>query len=143
MLALTGGHVSPPRPVASVPNPTEAKMKSRIAIAAAGAVYTLPIKLHVARAVSTVEVSAAAVAVETTTAVQTTAVPTKTVQDLPVNGRNFTPLVAFAPGFAGYGGSGSINAPARPTSRSRVSTTTMAPTTLRRPTRATFEVFPA
>jgi hypothetical protein len=56
-----------------------------------------------------VEVSAAAVTVETTTAVQTTAVPTKTVQDLPVNGRNFTQLVAFAPGFAGYGGSGSIN----------------------------------
>ncbi|HKE29105.1 MAG TPA: TonB-dependent receptor [Bryobacteraceae bacterium] len=75
----------------------------------AGAIYNLPVKLHVARAVSTVEVSAAAVTVETTTAVQTTAVPTKTVQDLPVNGRNFTQLVAFAPGFAGYGGSGSIN----------------------------------
>ncbi len=75
----------------------------------AGAIYNLPVKLRVAQTSSTVEVSAAAVEVETTTDAQTTAVPTKTVQDLPVNGRNFTQLVAFAPGFSGYGGGGAVN----------------------------------
>ncbi len=75
----------------------------------AGAIYNLPVKLRVAQTSSTVEVSAAAVAVETTTVAQTTVVPNRTVQDLPINGRNFTQMVAFAPGFAGYGGGGAIN----------------------------------
>lgn len=75
----------------------------------AGAIYSLPIKLRVAQTSSTVEVSAAAVEVETTTDAQTTAVSNKTVQDLPINGRNFTQMVAFAPGFAGYGGGGAVN----------------------------------
>jgi hypothetical protein len=75
----------------------------------AGAVYNLPVKLNVAKVSSTVEVSAAALSLETTTVAQTNAVPNVTVQSLPVNGRNFTQLVALAPGFAGYGGSGSFN----------------------------------
>jgi hypothetical protein len=49
------------------------------------------------------------VAVETTTDAQTTAVAQKTVQDLPLSGRNFTQLVGFAPGFAGFGGGGAVN----------------------------------
>lgn len=75
----------------------------------AGAIYNLPLVLSVAQTVSTVEVSAAALSVETTTVAQTNVIPTKTVQDLPVNGRNFTQMIALAPGFAGYGGSGSFN----------------------------------
>ena len=75
----------------------------------AGAIYNLPVKLDVARVSSSVEVSAAAISLETTSAAQTNVVPTSTVQDLPVNGRNFTQLIALAPGFAGYGGSGSFN----------------------------------
>jgi Carboxypeptidase regulatory-like domain len=75
----------------------------------AGAVYNLPLKLTIAKMSSTVEVSAAAVSLDTTTVAQTNAVPNVTVQSLPVNGRNFTQLVALAPGFAGYGGSGSFN----------------------------------
>jgi hypothetical protein len=75
----------------------------------AGAIYNLPVKLSVARVSSSVEVSAAAISLETTTAAQTNVLPTSTVQDLPVNGRNFTQLIALAPGFAGYGGSGSFN----------------------------------
>jgi hypothetical protein len=75
----------------------------------AGAVYNLPVKLNVAKVSSTVEVSAAALSLETTTVAQTNAVPNVTVQSLPVNGRNVTQLVALAPGFAGYGGSGSFN----------------------------------
>src|SRR5947209_3657976 len=74
-----------------------------------GAIYNLPVKLNVAQTSSTVEVSAAAVSVETTTAAQTNVVPAKTVQDLPVNGRNFTQMIAFAAGFSGTGGSGTFN----------------------------------
>jgi hypothetical protein len=74
-----------------------------------GAIYNLPIRLKLARVSSSVEVSAAAVSLETTSATQTDVVPAMTVQDLPVNGRNFTQLIALAPGFAGYGGSGSFN----------------------------------
>jgi hypothetical protein len=75
----------------------------------AGTTFNLPVKIPIARVSSTVEVSAAAVSVDTTTAAQTNVLPTKTVQDLPVNGRNFTVMIALAPGFAGYGGSGSFN----------------------------------
>ncbi|HEX4277079.1 MAG TPA: TonB-dependent receptor [Bryobacteraceae bacterium] len=74
-----------------------------------GAIYNLPVKLSVAQTSSTVEVSAAAVSVETTTVAQTNVVPAKTVQDLPVNGRNFTLMVSFAAGFSGTGGSGTFN----------------------------------
>jgi hypothetical protein len=74
-----------------------------------GTIYDLPVKLSVARVSSSVEVSAAAVALETSTAAQTNVVPTKTVQDLPVNGRNFTQMIAFAAGFSGTGGSGTFN----------------------------------
>src|SRR5436305_971323 len=31
------------------------------------------------------------------------------MEELPVNGRNFTVMIVLAPGFAGYGGSGSFN----------------------------------
>lgn len=79
----------------------------------AGSIYNLPVKLSVARVSSSVEVSAAAISLETTTPAQTNVVPTSTVQDLPVNGRNFTQLIALAPGFAGYGGA------ARSTDRDR------------------------
>ncbi|HWE51246.1 MAG TPA: carboxypeptidase-like regulatory domain-containing protein, partial [Bryobacteraceae bacterium] len=75
----------------------------------AGAIYNLAVKLRVAQASSTVEVSAAAVTVDTSSAAQTNVVPTKTVEDLPINGRNFTQLIATAPGFSGYGGSGGFN----------------------------------
>jgi len=74
-----------------------------------GTVYDLPVKLSLARVSSSVEVSAAAVEVETSTAAQTNVVPAKTVQDLPVNGRNYTQMIAFTAGFAGTGGSGAIN----------------------------------
>ncbi|HTA42691.1 MAG TPA: TonB-dependent receptor [Bryobacteraceae bacterium] len=74
-----------------------------------GAIYNLPIKLNVAQTTSTVEVSAAAVSVETTTVAQTNDLPEETVQDLPVNGRNFTQMIALSAGFAGYGGSGAFN----------------------------------
>lgn len=77
----------------------------------AGTIYTLPIKLTIASQATTVEVSAAALALDTTSTTQTTVLQSKAVQDIPLNGRDFTQLIALTPGFAGYvgGGYGSLN----------------------------------
>ena len=77
----------------------------------AGVVYTLPVKLSVAQAAETVEVSAAGLTLDTTSTTQTTVLPTATVQNTPMNGRDFTQLIAVSPGFAGYSGGaqGSVN----------------------------------
>ncbi len=77
----------------------------------AGVVYNLPVKLNVAQAAETVEVSAAGLSLDTTSTTQTTVLPSTTVQNTPMNGRDFTQLVAVSPGFAGYSGgaSGSVN----------------------------------
>jgi hypothetical protein len=78
----------------------------------AGSVYTLPVKLTAGSAGTTVvEVSAAALVVDTTTATQTMTIPSTVVQDVPLNGRDFTQLIAVAPGYGGYsvGGFGSLN----------------------------------
>jgi hypothetical protein len=77
----------------------------------AGSTYTLPVKLAIASAGETVEVSASALSLDTTTTVQTTDIPSQTVQNTPMNGRDFTQLVAVTPGYAGYagGGYGSVN----------------------------------
>jgi hypothetical protein len=59
-----------------------------------------------------VDVSAAAVAVETTNTTLISAVSTKMVQDLPMNARDFTQMIATVPGWAGNssnGLSGSLN----------------------------------
>ena len=77
----------------------------------AGQVYNLPAKLNVAQQTTTVEVSAASAEVETSSTTLTTDVPSRTVQDLPLNGRDFTQMIALSPGFAGYAGgaNGSVN----------------------------------
>ena len=78
----------------------------------AGVIYTLPVKLSVASAgTQTVEVSAAAYALDTTTTTQTTIIDAKTVADIPLNGRDFTQMITLTPGFAdgGAGGYGSLN----------------------------------
>jgi hypothetical protein len=77
----------------------------------AGTIYTLPVKLTITSASQTIEISASALALDTTTTVQTTDIPTQTVQDTPLNGRDFTQLIAVIPGYAGYsgGGYGSVN----------------------------------
>ena len=77
----------------------------------AGSIYTLPVKLAVASEATTVEVSAAGLALDTTTPTQTTDLIGKTIQDIPLNGRDFTQMIGMAPGFAGYslGGYGSVN----------------------------------
>src|SRR3984957_4553319 len=68
----------------------------------AGAIYSLPLKLAVASQATTVEVNAAGLALDTTTPTQTTVLSGKTIQDIPLNGRDFTQMIGMAPGFAGY-----------------------------------------
>ncbi len=78
---------------------------------AAGTIYTLPVKLSVAKEVTTVEVSAAALTMDTTTPTQTQTLESEVVQDIPLNGRDFSQLIATNGGYGGYsvGGFGSLN----------------------------------
>ncbi len=77
----------------------------------AGVIYTLPVKLSVEAAGETIEVAASGLVLDTTSTTQTTVIPETTVQDIPLNGRDFTQMIGLAPGFAGYslGGYGSVN----------------------------------
>jgi hypothetical protein len=75
----------------------------------AGATYALPVKLGIASAGDTVEVTADSLAVDTVTDTQSMTLPEVTVQNLPNSGRDFTQLLAQTPGFAGLstgGGAG-------------------------------------
>ena len=80
-------------------------------LVAQGAIHTLPVQLKISQATTTIEVSAAALALDTTTATQTTLVEGANLQTMPLNGRDFTQLISVTPGFAGYsaGGYGSLN----------------------------------
>jgi hypothetical protein len=77
----------------------------------AGSIYTLNIKLSLEKQSTIVEVSAAELSLDTTTQVETMSLPPDVVQTIPLNGRDFTQMVALAPGYAGYsvGGFGSLN----------------------------------
>ena len=78
----------------------------------AGVIYTLPVRLSVASAgTQTIEVSAAAYALDTTTTTQTTIIDAKSVDNTPLNGRDFTQFLSLTPGFSdsGAGGYGSLN----------------------------------
>ncbi len=72
----------------------------------AGSIYSLPLKLAVASQATTVEVNAAGVALDTTSVTQTTDIPTRTIQDTPINGRDYTQFLGVVPGFAGYSQNG-------------------------------------
>ncbi len=77
----------------------------------AGVIYTLQVKLAVASSSETVEVSAAAYTLDTTTTTQTTILDSASVANAPLNGRDFTQLTTLTPGFSGTGanGGGSLN----------------------------------
>jgi hypothetical protein len=78
----------------------------------AGSVYTLPVKLKVGTSTTSVEVSAEALMLDTTTVMQNNIIPTEQVQNVPMNGRDFTQFTAATPGYAGYSGAqafGSLN----------------------------------
>ena len=75
----------------------------------AGKIYTLPVKLNLAQQATTVEVSADALTLDTTTITQVTTLDSKALQDVPLNGRDFTQLMGTSASFSGYGNSGSVN----------------------------------
>src|SRR6266481_5868654 len=77
----------------------------------AGSIYTLNVKLTLQSTTTTVEVSAAALTLDTTTQTQTMTLAENIVQDMPLNGRDFTQMISVSPGFGGYnvGGFGSLN----------------------------------
>ena len=72
----------------------------------AGSIYTLPVKLNVASTGETVEVMANELALDTTSTTQTAGVGGKSLQDTPLNGRDFTQLITLAPGFSNSGAGG-------------------------------------
>ena len=78
---------------------------------AAGTSYTMAVKLTLGEATQTVEVSAAALTMDTTTPTQISSISPEVVQDIPLNGRDFSQLIAVNPGYGGYsvGGFGSLN----------------------------------
>jgi Carboxypeptidase regulatory-like domain len=77
----------------------------------AGTIYSLNVKLQLEKSVTTVEIDAAALTLDTTTPAQSMTLPDDVVQNLPLNGRDFTQIIAVQPGFGGYnvGGFGSLN----------------------------------
>src|SRR5213594_3799423 len=77
----------------------------------AGTVYTLPVQLKVGLSATVVEVSAAELTVDTTTVTQSDTIPSANLQQIPLNGRDFSQLIAVTPGYGGYsvGGFGSLN----------------------------------
>jgi hypothetical protein len=75
----------------------------------AATTYTLPVKLSIASAGETVEVTANSLSLDTVADTQSTALPEEVVQNLPNSGRDFTQMLAQTPGFAGLstgGGAG-------------------------------------
>ncbi len=64
----------------------------------AGKIFNLQAKLAVASQATAVEVSANAVAIETSSSTLTSVIPTKAILDVPLNGRDFTQLLKLNPG---------------------------------------------
>jgi outer membrane receptor protein involved in Fe transport len=75
----------------------------------AGRIYTLPFKLNVAQQATNIAVTANALSLDTTSTTQTTVLDNVSLQDAPLNGRDFTQLLGTSASFAGYGNSGSVN----------------------------------
>ncbi|MCU1293480.1 MAG: TonB-dependent receptor plug [Bryobacterales bacterium] len=72
----------------------------------AGKTFNLQPKLSVSTQATAVEVSANAVSIETTSSALTSVIPTKTILDVPLNGRDFTQLLKLNPG---VNAAGSVN----------------------------------
>jgi hypothetical protein len=75
----------------------------------AGKIYTLPVKLAIAQQATTIEVAADSLTLDTTTVTQTTVIDSQALQDVPLNGRDFTQLLGSSVAFSGYNNSGSVN----------------------------------
>jgi hypothetical protein len=76
----------------------------------AGVIYALPLKLAVSSVSTTVEVVASDLALDTASSVQNSVIAGRSLQDLPLDSRDFKKIVAVIPGFGGYTGVlGSVN----------------------------------
>jgi len=77
----------------------------------AGSIYTLRVALSLSQETTSLQVSAAALSVDTTTMTQSATIPEESVQNMPLNGRDFSQLIAISPGYGGYSinGGGSLN----------------------------------
>jgi hypothetical protein len=76
----------------------------------AGVIYALPLKLSVSGVSTTVEVVASALALDTASSVQNSVIAGSSLQDLPLDSRDFKKIVGVVPGFGGYSGVlGSVN----------------------------------
>ena len=77
----------------------------------AGSIYTLPVQLKMGQQTTAIEVSAAALAVDTTTTTQTDTITDTALQNIPLNGRDWSQLIAAKTGYGGYSvnGFGSVN----------------------------------
>ncbi len=71
-----------------------------------GSVANIPVTLAVAKQTTSVEVTTAPVAIETESTALNSVIPDRAVQNVPLNGRDFTQLVKLAPG---VNGAGSLN----------------------------------
>lgn len=76
----------------------------------ASTIYELPVKLTIASSSQTVEVTADALTLDTTTDTQATTIPEVVVQNLPNSARDFTQMLSQTPGFAGYSTGGGAGA---------------------------------
>ena len=72
----------------------------------AGSIYTLPVQLKMGQQTTAIEVSAAALSIDTTATTQSNTIPDIVVQNIPLNGRDYTQLIAATPGYGGYAADG-------------------------------------
>jgi hypothetical protein len=100
--SATGEYLFPDLPVGlysiTVANPGFAAKKVDRVEVAVSKVTNLNVQLGVAQQQQVVEVSASAVTLETTSTALVGVVDTKTVADLPMNGRDFRQMIKLAPG---------------------------------------------
>jgi len=77
----------------------------------AGTVYSLQIRLQIASVQTAVVTTANSLTVETATTTEANVLDSATVEGTPLNGRDFTQLLALSPGYSGYtvGFLGAIN----------------------------------
>ncbi len=93
----------------SVEAPGFEKVRVDKVTVSAGEIFNLPIKLGVSHESTVVVVSADALNLDTASTANTATLTPKTVQDLPLNGRDYTQMIALTPGYAGYSGGQGFN----------------------------------
>jgi hypothetical protein len=82
------------------------KLKVDRVVVEVGKLTNLKLTLRIATQSQSVEVAALAVTIDTETSTLNQVIPNRAVQDMPLNGRDFTQLIKLAPG---YNGAGSLN----------------------------------